>query len=186
MASELAAEVVSALAAEGRTLAVCESLTGGGIGQAITAVPGSSAVFRGGLITYATDLKANLLGLGTALVERYGVVSGEVACAMAEASRDLCGSDWSVAVTGVAGPEWQDGQPPGTVFIAVAGPQGAASARHVFDGDRAAVREQTIRSALAAVLGGFGTAGNERGGESSAMPVTVPDQQSWRDPSGGE
>lgn len=165
MGSELAAEVVSALAAKGGTLAVCESLTGGGIGYAITAVPGSSAVFRGGLITYATDLKVNLLGIGAALVERHGVVSGEVACAMAEASRARCVSDWSVAVTGVAGPERQDGQPPGTVFVAVAGPRGATSVRHVFAGDRAAVREQTIRSALAAVLGGLGTGGDPRGGE---------------------
>lgn len=167
MVSDLASSVVVALARGGRTLAVCESLTGGGIGAAITAIPGSSAVFRGGIIAYATALKAELLGLGAAFVQRHGVVSGEVAAGMAEAARTRCGSDWAVAVTGVAGPDWQDAQPPGTVYVAVAGPAGSACERHGFAGDRAAVRSQTIRAALAAVLRALGGDGGAPGGEYS-------------------
>ncbi|MDO4784686.1 MAG: CinA family protein [Propionibacteriaceae bacterium] len=165
MASDLAFPAVRALAGRGQTLAVCESLTGGGIGAAITAVPGSSVVFRGGIIAYATALKAELPGLSAAVIERHGVVSAEVATGMAEAARTVCGSDWAVAVTGVAGPDWQDAQPPGTVYVAVAGPSGSASERHGFTGDRAAVREQTVRAALAAVLRALGDERDGPGGE---------------------
>lgn len=142
------AGLITILINRGQTLSVCESLTGGGIGAALTSVPGSSAVFRGGLITYATCLKAELLGLDKAFIDRYGVVSAQVVAEMATRTRSLCFTDWSIAVTGVAGPDSQAGKAPGTVFIGVA----SAGLEHVverhFEGEREQIRQATIRAAL--------------------------------------
>ncbi|MGW4392820.1 CinA family protein [Streptomyces sp. NPDC004685] len=117
-----AAVVLRLLAERGETLAVAESLTGGLVAADITSVPGASRVFRGSVTSYATELKRDVLGVdGTLLAER-GAVDPEVALQMATGVRRLLGADWGIATTGVAGPDEQDGQPVGTVFVAVAGP----------------------------------------------------------------
>ncbi|MGW6021886.1 CinA family protein [Streptomyces sp. NPDC055099] len=122
MSTGSAAQVLRLLQARGETLAVAESLTGGLVAAELTAVPGASRVFRGSVTAYATELKHELLGVdGTLLAER-GVVDAEVALQMAAGVRKVMGADWGIATTGVAGPEPQDGQPVGTVFVAVAGP----------------------------------------------------------------
>jgi nicotinamide-nucleotide amidase len=110
------------LAERSATVAVAESLTGGMIGARLTDMPGSSATFAGGIIAYATDLKAGLLGVPEDLLARHGAVHADVAAAMARGVRDRVGATYGLAVTGVAGPEPQDGHPVGTVHLCVAGP----------------------------------------------------------------
>lgn len=144
----LAAEVLDLLAARGATLAVAESLTGGLVTSALVAVPGASAVLRGGVVPYATDLKHALLGVDEELLARVGAVHPDVATAMAIGARDRLAATWAVAVTGVAGPDRQDGQPVGTVDLAVAGPGPARSRRLVLKGDRASIRTAAVTAAL--------------------------------------
>ncbi|MCW2888022.1 MAG: competence/damage-inducible protein CinA [Streptosporangiaceae bacterium] len=110
------------LAERSATVAVAESLTGGMLGAELTAMPGSSATFAGGIVAYQTALKASLLGVPQDLLARHGAVHPDVASAMAEGVRDRLGATYGLAVTGVAGPEPQDGRPVGTVHLAVAGP----------------------------------------------------------------
>ncbi|MFF1698500.1 CinA family protein [Streptomyces sp. NPDC058257] len=125
LAAEPAAEVLRLLQARGETLAVAESLTGGLVAAELTAVPGASRVFRGSVTAYATELKHQVLGVdGTLLAER-GAVDAEVALQMAAGVRKVMGADWGIATTGVAGPDPQDGQPVGTVFVALDGPDSA-------------------------------------------------------------
>jgi nicotinamide-nucleotide amidase len=110
----------------GATVAVAESLTGGLLCAALTDPPGASSTVRGGLVVYATDLKAALAGVSEALLAQRGPVDREVALALAHGARTRLRATYGVGVTGVAGPEPQDGRPVGTVFAAVAGPRGAA------------------------------------------------------------
>ena len=117
----LAARLISRLADDRLTLATSESLTGGLIGAALTSVPGASQAYLGGVIAYATALKAVLSGVAAAVLDRHGAVSAETVTAMAQGVRRITGADWGLAVSGVAGPSPQEGQPPGTVWIAVAG-----------------------------------------------------------------
>ncbi|MEU8618914.1 CinA family protein [Streptomyces sp. NPDC048623] len=151
-----AARVLQLLALRGHTLAVAESLTGGLVAAELTGVPGASKSFRGSVTAYATPLKEQLLGVdGTLLAER-GAVDPEVALQMAAGVRARLGADWGIATTGVAGPDPQDGQPVGTVYVAVAGPAGeaagAARAGKVaalrLNGDRAEIRRESVRSVL--------------------------------------
>ncbi len=123
---DLAALVLARARRRRLTVAVAESLTGGQLAAALTAVPGASAVFRGSVTAYATDLKASVLGVDAALLDAQGAVHPEVARQMAEGVRRVCRADVGIATTGVAGPEPQDGQPVGTVFVAAAGPAPAA------------------------------------------------------------
>ncbi len=118
----VAAEVLRLLRERGETLAVAESLTGGLVAAEVTAVPGASQAFRGSLTAYATELKRDVLGVDGGLLAARGAVDAEVAAQMATGVRTLLGADWGIATTGVAGPTPQDGQPVGTVFVAVAGP----------------------------------------------------------------
>ena len=147
-------ELVQLFTKRSLTLATCESLTGGLLGAAITSVPGASKMYRGGFITYATDLKASLVKVDEELIANEGVVSELTALQMAIGAQALCGSDWAVATTGVAGPEELDGQPVGTVWFAVVGPRVGMSIppryteQQRFDGDRAAVREQSMQHAI--------------------------------------
>lgn len=143
-----AADVVAGLASRHETVATCESLTGGLVLAELTSVPGSSAVVRGGLVTYATDLKTSLAGVPEALIVENGVVSEAVAAAMAQGARVVCGATWGVGLTGVAGPDPVDGLTPGTVCIGVAGPRGTVTVQERFDGDRTAVRRQTVERAF--------------------------------------
>ncbi|WP_432063131.1 CinA family protein [Streptomyces sp. S1] len=119
-----AARVLALLAERGQTLAVAESLTGGLVAAELTGVPGASASFRGSVTAYATTLKHELLGVDGALLAERGAVDPEVASQMAAGVRARLGADWGIATTGVAGPDPQDGQPVGTVYVAVAGPAG--------------------------------------------------------------
>jgi nicotinamide-nucleotide amidase len=144
---ELAAEIVSMLGDRGQTLATAESLTGGLLGAAITAVPGASTVYRGGVIAYATELKAALLGVPEDLLARHGPIHPGVAAAMAAGARDRLGATWSVATTGVAGPDPADGFPPGTVHIA-AGAGSPVTRSLALVGGRDRIRRDTVDQAL--------------------------------------
>ena len=147
----LSAEVLKALA--GKRLATAESLTGGGIGQAITSVSGASAVFAGGIISYTNEVKNQVLGVPMEKLNTCGAVSAPVATAMAEGARRVIGADVAVAVTGLAGPDGDEfGNPVGTVFVGYADAQTALAREYHFSGDRARVREQTIEAALALIL----------------------------------
>ncbi|MCW5254679.1 MULTISPECIES: CinA family protein [unclassified Streptomyces] len=158
--SSTAADVVRLLTARGRTLAVAESLTGGLVAAAITGVPGASRVFRGSVTAYATDLKRDLLAVDAALLSSKGAVDPQVAAQMAAGVRHRLGADWGIATTGVAGPDPQDGQPVGTVFVAVHGPleqdSGSAHGGKVaalrLNGSRAEIRMESVRSVLALLL----------------------------------
>ncbi|MGW5867994.1 CinA family protein [Streptomyces sp. NPDC055239] len=171
MSAEPAAEVLRLLQARGETLAVAESLTGGLVAAEVTAVPGASRVFRGSVTAYATELKHQVLGVdGTLLAER-GAVDAEVALQMAAGVRKVMGADWGIATTGVAGPDPQDGQPVGTVFVAVDGPdlavggldsassgpgdalrsEGKVAALRL-NGERSDIRMESVRSVLRLLL----------------------------------
>jgi nicotinamide-nucleotide amidase len=154
-----AAHVHRLLLDRGATVAVAESLTGGLLGGALTSTPGSSATFRGGLIVYATDLKETLAGVPGPLLEAEGPVSASVAAALAAGARDRTGATYGVGVTGVAGPDPQNGQPVGTVHVAVAGPVEGIVRSLRCEGDREQIRGQTVAAALsilADVVGGHG------------------------------
>ena len=145
---ELAAQIVSVLGEREQTVAVAESLTGGLLGAAITDIPGASVVFRGGIIAYATELKAALLGVPAELLASYGPVHPDVAAAMAAGARDRLGATFGVATTGVAGPDPADGKPPGTVHIAVSsGPQ-SVTRDLALAGARDEIRRDTVEQAL--------------------------------------
>ena len=147
----IAQEAVAALTARGLTVATCESLTGGMICAALVDVPGASAVVRGGLITYQTDTKTLLAGVDAALIEEKGVVSGEVAVAMAEGVRARLGVDIALSATGMASPGGENDPPAGTVFVGVASGRGSRAIRLALAGDRADVRQQTVLCALQAL-----------------------------------
>lgn len=155
----LAVRVVAAFGARGLTLATSESLTGGLIGASLTGVPGASDVYLGGVIGYATGMKAVLSDVPEPVLAAHGAVAEETARAMADGVRRRTGADWAVAVTGVAGPARQEGNPPGTVWLAVSGPGRTSTRRGGFQGDRAAVREATVDAALSLLLGELGAEG---------------------------
>lgn len=144
-----AADILADLRRVGASLAVAESLTGGMLAATITAVPGASEVFEGAVVAYASELKVRLLGVPAELVGRVGVVSAEVAEAMAVGARERCGSTWAVSTTGVAGPDGQEGRPVGTVYIGWAGPDATGSELLQLSGDRAEIRRVTCTHALA-------------------------------------
>ena len=124
----LASVVLAQLRRRGQTLAVAESCTGGGLGAELTAVPGASDVLLGGVIAYSNAVKSKVLGVPEALLDQVGAVSDPVAEAMAEGVRRLTGSDWSLAITGIAGPGGgTESKPVGLVHLAVAGPDGCES-----------------------------------------------------------
>jgi PncC family amidohydrolase len=148
-----AAEALALLVSTGATLATAESLTGGRLAAVVTAVPGASASYLGGFVTYATDLKESLLGVPHDLVERYGVVSPECARAMAEGCRQATGATYAVATTGVAGPDSQEGKPVGTVYVGITGPDGTSALTMELVGDRHQVQDRACREALSALCG---------------------------------
>lgn len=146
--SDLAGEVHELLAARGATVAAAESLTGGLLGATLTLTPGASRTFRGGVVAYATDLKELLLGVPGPLLAAEGAVSADVAAAMAGGVRDRLLATYGVALTGVAGPDPQDGKTPGTVFVAVAGHDVGQVREVVLSGDRSSIRNLAVRAAL--------------------------------------
>ena len=156
--------MVAALAARGQSLATAESLTGGLLGAAITAVPGASAVYLGGVVAYTTAMKHRLAGVDAAVLATVGPVAEATAIALASGVKSVTGADWAVATTGVAGPEPQDGHEPGEVWVGLDGPSGPAMAmRYDFAGDRCAVREATVRAALEMLEGAVSGSGTASG-----------------------
>ena len=147
----LSAKVLTALA--DKRLATAESLTGGGIGQAITSVSGASKVYAGGIISYSNEVKHRVLKVPTKFLETLGPVSKPVAEYMAADARGILKADVAVSVTGLAGPDGDEfGNPVGTVFIGYADEKTAFAREYHFDGDREEIREQTICAALKLVL----------------------------------
>ena len=146
---ELATMVVNQLKKSGKTLAVAESLTGGGLGAAITEVAGSSEVFLGGITTYSDLSKSKLLEVSKKMITKHTAVSEEVAKEMAANARNLFKSDYAISTTGVAGPGKAYGKTAGTVWMAIASKKEVIAIELSISGDRATVRNATIESALA-------------------------------------
>ncbi|WP_353809533.1 CinA family protein [Agromyces sp. SYSU T00194] len=149
--------LVGELAARGMTIAVAESLTGGLLASRIVDVPGASAVFTGGIVAYATQLKHDLLGVDAGLLAERGPVDPDVARQLAEGVRRACAvggapADLGIATTGVAGPDPQAGKRAGTVFVGVASARGARALELALPGERAAIRAATVDAAIAAAL----------------------------------
>ena len=130
------------------TVGAAESLTGGLVSAALTDAPGASQVFRGGLVVYATDLKQSLAGVSPDVLQAHGAVSAITAEELARGAQGRTGATYGVATTGVAGPQEQEGQPVGTVHVAVAGPRGVVSRSLRFAGGRAEVRGRAVAAAL--------------------------------------
>ena len=151
--SSLAERVVAAMREKGKTCATAESCTGGGVGSAITSVAGSSAVFQGGVISYANSAKVNVLGVSPESLARVGAVSPEVAAEMATGARRLLESDFAVSLTGIAGPGGGSAEKPvGLVWFALASASGVAAESRIFDGDRASIRAAAVEHALGMLL----------------------------------
>ncbi len=150
-----AERLVGKLAEKGLTCATAESCTGGGVGSAITAVPGSSAVFWGGVISYDNSVKRDVLGVPENVLATVGAVSQECAAAMAKGVRRLLKTDLAVSVTGIAGPGGGTAEKPvGLVWFGLATAAGVKTGSKVFPGDRAAIRAAAIEHALGLLLGG--------------------------------
>ena len=167
-----AAHVNEALRSLGATVATAESLTGGRLATLFTALPGSSATYVGGVVTYATAAKISVLGVPAELVDEHGVVSEACARAMAEGARSLLGATYAVSTTGVAGPDRQEGKPVGTVYVGVAGPDGTAVTRLALDGDREGIQLAAVAagvSAVASILGVGVAQPAGRGAEDSGL-----------------
>lgn len=151
MMTNLCCDVLNAL--NGKSLVTAESCTGGGIGAALTSIPGSSEVYKGGIISYTNEVKIKLLGVDTELLDREGAVSASVAQAMARGARIALAADVAVSVTGLAGPSGDDfGNPVGTVFIGYSDQNKSLFREFHFSGDRDAVRNQAVKAALKLIL----------------------------------
>lgn len=144
---DLAARLHQELLGRAETVACAESITGGGLADLLSGTPGASVTYVGGVVSYATRVKRDLLGVTAAQV-----VSADCAAQLATGVRGLLGTDWAVSTTGVAGPDTQDDQPVGTVFVGVAGPGGVVVRRLALAGDRRAIRAQACREAVQALL----------------------------------
>jgi nicotinamide-nucleotide amidase len=154
--AELVARILEVLLERGESIAIAESLTGGLLAAAITERPGASEVFMGSVTAYATAIKERLLGVAGTLLAARGAVDPEVAMAMADGVRRRLGATYGVATTGVAGPDSQDGQPVGTVFVAVSGPTERSVQRLELTGDRRQIRAAAVSQALALLDRTFG------------------------------
>ncbi len=151
MMTKLCSEVLSAL--KGKKLVTAESLTGGGIGAALTAVPGASEVYKGGIISYTNEVKHRVLGVPMDVLERYGAVSRWTAGYMVSGVRKLLDADVAISVTGLAGPGGDEfGHPVGTVFISYEDRKQSVVEHHLFSGTRQEIRQLTIEAALRLIL----------------------------------
>ncbi|MFW0110278.1 CinA family protein [Rothia sp. P13129] len=154
MTSQTLAEQVVFYARQRQILiATAESLTGGMVSQQLCSVAGASSVYRGGIVSYATDLKAKLLGVDEQLLKREGAVHPEVAQSMAFGAAQVCGADYALATTGVAGPEPLDGQPVGRVFLGLCTPEGNFAQGKMYQGTRDEIRKSACQDALELLLG---------------------------------
>jgi nicotinamide-nucleotide amidase len=150
----LARRLQSAALAAGITVAVAESCTGGMVAAAITAIPGSSGYFLGGVVSYADEAKRDLLGVDPAALAAHGAVSAQVARAMAEGARGRFGASVAASVTGIAGPDGGSAEKPvGLTYVGVADVNGVDVRRIVWTGDRASNREESAAAVLEALLG---------------------------------
>jgi PncC family amidohydrolase len=143
--------VVQRLIDAGCTVATAESITGGRLAARLTDGSGASSAFLGAVVTYATEVKISVLGVPEALVDDHGVISAECARSMAEKVRTLMGTTYGVSTTGVAGPDSQEDQPVGTVFVGVAGPDDTDVRRLALDGGRMDIQKQTVAEAMSAL-----------------------------------
>lgn len=148
MAASLHAELLRRSA----TIGTAESLTGGVLGSLMTATPGASETYRGGVVAYATAVKRDVLGVSDETLQEYGAISAECAAEMASGVLSLVGADYAVSTTGVAGPAEQEGKPVGLVYIAIAGPGSVSTRELQLDGDREQIRAQACVEALLAAL----------------------------------
>ena len=157
-ALDVATKVVKTLTSRDLSLSTAESLTGGLLGAAVTEVPGASKVYLGGIVAYDTRMKPRLLEVDPDDIAAHSVVSPEIATDMASGVQGRTGSDWAIGVTGVAGPDPQEGHDPGEVWICVLGPRIASlpqfqqTERFQFEGEREAVRAQTVDAAFTMLL----------------------------------
>jgi nicotinamide-nucleotide amidase len=149
VAPTVAVDLVARLSFAGQTVAVAESVTGGLVAAALTDVAGASVVVRGGVIAYATDLKAQVLGVDPVLLAQVGAVDADVAEQMAAGVRSLMGATYGLATTGVAGPDPADDKPVGMVYVAVVGPGSSRVKTLSLSGNRADIRAQSVLAALA-------------------------------------
>lgn len=137
----------------GRTISVAESCSGGMIGMLLTSRPGSSKWFKGGVIAYSNDMKTDVLDVPVEILEENGAVSEEVAVAMARGVRKLTGADYSISVTGIAGPAGGSGEKPvGTVWMAILGDRSVMTEKAIFPGGRDSVREKAAEHILEMIL----------------------------------
>ena len=151
MMTSLTCDVIKAL--KGKTLVTAESCTGGGIGAALTSVPGSSEVFKGGIICYTNWVKENTLEIEPSIIKKYGPVSIPVAASMALNARLLLDANIGISVTGLAGPGGDEyGNPVGTVCIGYSSNERSFTKQFLFSGDREEVRQHAIDAALNIVL----------------------------------
>lgn len=151
--ASLADSVVTRARETGATIATAESLTGGMIGEALTRIPGSSAVFKGGILSYANSAKEHLLDVPAEVLSKDGAVSRLCALAMANGARKTLDTQVAVAVTGIAGPGGAEpGKPVGTVWVAIATDRDSRAVRFRFEGNRGEVRLQTAAKALEMIL----------------------------------
>jgi len=159
-AGGLAATAIGLLVARNLTVGTAESLTGGLVAATLTAVPGASAVFRGGIVAYAAELKTDMLDVPADLIARVGTVDAEVARAMAEGARLRLRAAVGVATTGVAGPDPVEGHPVGRVHIAVSTPQRAVHRKLNLKGDRDHIRRSAVQHALSLLVTELTGSGN--------------------------
>jgi PncC family amidohydrolase len=159
MAASLQAELLRRKA----MLVTAESITGGELGTLLTAAPGASDTYLGGVVSYATEVKKAVLSVSEETIDRHGVVSGECASEMARGVRSLMSADYAISTTGVAGPATQEGKPVGLVFVAVAGPDGVKVERLQLSGERAEIRRSAVLEAVAAALEFVAADGAESG-----------------------
>ena len=141
-------QIIAYLSERGETISVAESLTAGGLANALTSASGSSAVFVGGITAYRNEIKSTMLDVDPAIIEKHTVVSEEVANEMAEGARKVFGTTWAISTTGAAGPEPLEGHQPGSVWIAIRGPINQAIQLNL-EGEREQVRNGTISTAIA-------------------------------------
>ena len=154
---ELAAALLDDLKQKNRKLATAESCTGGSIGQVLTAIPGSSAAYLGGVISYANEIKENVLKVPGEILRQYGAVSEQTAAAMVRGVKELFCADAAVSVTGIAGPASDDTKKPvGLVYIGVAAGETVTVKENHFSGTREEIRQQSVQTALTLLLEALG------------------------------
>jgi len=148
MTTTLSTTIVESLKSTGESLSIAESLTGGALTSEIVSVPGASHILKGSIVAYSVEIKVHELSVSQDIIDKVGVVSEEVALAMADGVKARMNSTWSIASTGVAGPGPHHGIPAGTVWLAIVGPDTRETVKLALEGDRERVRRGAVESAL--------------------------------------